>query len=301
MVTSIYFLSSLFSIWYLEGERGKVAQRVYFLLMNFFASSMLFTLVVNNLGLMWVGIEATTIPTVLLILTEGTETAVEASWRYVIIVSGGVTFAFISVILVYFSNNSLALTVDPKPSTVLALASGIGLAGFGTKVGVFPVNTWLPDAHSESPAPVSAMFSGLLLPVALYVLYRLYELYPIESLFTWVPGISIFVASLMMTSQRNCKRLFAYSTIENMNLALLGFAVGQPLGAVILLVAHAFGTTSAFYTTGVIFRATGSKEIKGYSLWKKKAGISLLLSSLAVTGTSPLPCLWGNSSSSHHC
>ncbi|EZQ10681.1 oxidoreductase [Candidatus Acidianus copahuensis] len=294
MVTSIYFLSSLFSIRYLKGEKTKISKKTYFVLLNFFASSMLFALVINNLGLMWVGIETTTITTILLVLTEGTETSIEASWRYTIIVSAGVTFAFISVILVYYSIHSLAVNVDPKPSIILALASGIGLVGFGTKVGVFPMNTWLPDAHSESPSPVSAMFSGVLLPVALYVLYRLYEIYPIEPLFTWAATISIFVASLMMASQKNMKRLFAYSTIENMNLALLGFALNQPLGAIILLVAHAFGKSSAFYTTGVIFKASGSKEIRPYGLWKLKyTGLSLLFSSLTVTGAPPLATFVG--------
>ncbi|WP_236750556.1 proton-conducting transporter membrane subunit [Acidianus sp. HS-5] len=291
MVSSIYLLSTLFSISYLNGEKTKISERTYFLLLNFFASSMFFALVINNLGLMWVGIEATTISTILLVITEGTDTAMEVGWRYTIIVSAGVTFAFISIILVYYSTHSLTvsyLIMNHSPSLTLRIASAIALVGFGTKVGVFPVNTWLPDAHSEAPAPISAMFSGVLLPVALYVLYQFYEICPIFTLYSWISTISIVIASISMASQVFFKRLFAYSTIENINLALLGLASGQILGAVILLISHAFGKAGAFYSSGLLIKTYESKRIEEYGLWKSKfASYSLLLSSLAVTGTPP--------------
>jgi len=290
MVSSIYLLSVIFSHNYLKGEKTKISEREYFALLNFFASSMFFTLIINNLGLMWVGIEATTASTVILVITEGTETAIEAGWRYIIIVSAGVTFAFISVILVYYGLHSLQVSsiLGTHYSLVLQLASAIALLGFGTKVGVFPVNTWLPDAHSESPAPVSALFSGVLLPVALYVLYIVYQISPLPILYSAFSIVSIIIASISMSSQTNFKRLFAYSTIENMNLALLGFVTGSIIGAIILLVAHAFGKAGAFYSSGSIFRMVGSKKIDEYGLWKLKfIPYSLLLSSLAVTGTPP--------------
>ncbi len=290
MVASIYLLSVIYSHGYLKGEKTKISQREYFALLNFFTSSMLFTLVVNNLGLMWVGIEATTVSTVVLVITEGTETAIEAGWRYVIIVSAGVTFAFISVILVYYGLHTLQVSsiLGAHYSLVLQLASAIALLGFGTKVGVFPVNTWLPDAHSEVPAPVSALFSGVLLPVALYVLYIVYQISPLPALYSSLSVLSILVASLSMASQTNFKRLFAYSTIENMNLALLGLVSGSVIGAVVLLVAHAFGKAGAFYSSGSVFKMVGSKRIDEYGLWRLKfTPYSLLLSSLAVTGAPP--------------
>jgi Formate hydrogenlyase subunit 3/Multisubunit Na+/H+ antiporter, MnhD subunit len=290
MVSSIYLLSVVFSHNYLKGEKTKISEREYFALLNFFASSMFFTLIINNLGLMWVGIEATTASTVILVITEGTETVIETGWRYIIIVSAGVTFAFISVILVYYGLHSLQVSsiLGTHYSLVLQLASAIALLGFGTKVGVFPVNTWLPDAHSESPAPVSALFSGVLLPVALYVLYIVYQISPLPMLYSAFSIVSIIIASISMASQTNFKRLFAYSTIENMNLALLGFVTGSIIGAIILLVAHAFGKAGAFYSSGSIFRMVGSKKIDEYGLWKLKfIPYSLLLSSLAVTGTPP--------------
>lgn len=293
MVASIYLLSSIFSLKYLSQEEIKISERVYYLLLNFFASSMLFSLVVNNIGLMWVGIEATTISTILLVLTEGTESALESAWRYTILVSAGVTFAFISVILIYYVFHTLTIStilssnID-KASVILRLASAIALVGFGTKVGVFPVNTWLPDAHSEAPAPVSALFSAVLLPVALYVLYIIYSISPIPIIYSWFAVISIVVASISMANQSNIKRLFAYSTIENMNLALLGITYGSVVGAIILLLSHAFSKAGAFYSSGLIFKMTGDKKINEYGLWRLRfTPYSLLLSSLGVTGTPP--------------
>lgn len=294
IVCAIYLTAALYSKRYFINTPTKFGLPVYYVLLNFFAASMLFTLTTDNLGYMWVGIEATTVSSVLLVLMEGSDAAIEAAWRYAIIVSTGVTFAFISVILVYYSLNTLSFNEAASGTPVLALAVSIALVGFGTKVGVFPVNTWLPDAHSEAPPPISAMFSGVLLPVALYVLYRVYTLDPLTKLFTWVATISIVVAAIMMASQTNYKRLFAYSTIENINLALLGFALNQPLGALILIIAHAFGKSATFYSSGLTYKLTGSKNIGDYNLWRSKyLPYSLVLSSLCVTGAPPFATFVG--------
>ncbi len=298
-VCAIYLTCTVYSKKYFYNISTKLGLPVYYVLLNFFTASMMLTLVTDNLGLMWVGLEATTVTSVLLVLFESSDAAAEAAWRYIIIVSTGVTFAFISVILIYYSLGTLSLnhTSISIPATklpVLTLAVSVALAGFGTKVGVFPVNTWLPDAHSEAPAPISAMFSGVLLPVALYVLYRVYALDPLTQVFTWAATLSILVAAVMMASQTNFKRLFAYSTIENINLALLGFTVNQPMGAVILVVAHAFGKSGAFYSSGLVYRLTGSKKIGDLGLWKSKyLPYSLILSSLCITGTPPIATFVG--------
>ncbi len=293
-VCAIYLTAALYSKKYFIGTPTKFGLPVYYILLNFFAASMLFTLVTDNLGLMWVGLEATTVSSVLLVLVEGSDAAIEAAWRYVMVVSTGVTFAFISVILVYYSLHTLNINTGATRNPVLALAVSIALVGFGTKVGVFPVNTWQPDAHSEAPPPISAMFSGVLLPVALYVLYRVYLLDPLTQVFTWVATLSIVVAAIMMASQTNFKRLFAYSTVENINLALLGFALNQPLGAVILVIAHAFGKSAAFYSSGLTYKLTDSKNIGDYGLWRAKyLPYSLILSSLCVTGAPPLATFVG--------
>ncbi len=303
MVDSIYFLSLLYSRKYVYSIKNKgISENFYYLLMNFFYVSMIFALMVNNYGFMWVGIETTTISSALLLITEKSDASLEATWRYIIIVSAGVTFAFISVILIYYNFHTLTVTSiiysNVKDTIAVRLAIGIALVGFGTKVGVFPVHTWLPDAHSEAPAPVSAMFSGVLLPVALYVLYRIYEIFPMKELFIWAGTISVLFAAIFLGYQRNYKRMFAYSTMENMNMALIGFSTFTYIGIIgslLLLLSHSFGKAGAFYSSGNIYKISDTKnidDIKGL-INNKMSSISLLLSSFAVTGTPPYGTFFG--------
>ncbi|MGC8546621.1 MAG: proton-conducting transporter membrane subunit [Thermoplasmata archaeon] len=301
MVTSIYLISSIYSIKYLSQLNTYISEDLFFLLLNLFTVSMLFTLEVNNFGLMWVGIESTTISSALLIITEKNETSLEAAWRYIIIVSAGVTFAFISIILIYYTTGTLTVSTlinSSFKSKFLVLAVAISLFGFGTKSGVFPVHTWLPDAHSEAPAPVSAMFSGVLLPVALYVMFMIYQIDPIKTIYVWIGTLSIVMAAIFLIYQDKYKRMFAYSTMENMNIALIGFALGGPgiAGALILLLSHSFSKAGAFYSAGNIFKLTKSKKIKDTTgLYKNSpiTAIALIFSSFGASGTPPFGSFFG--------
>lgn len=303
MVVSVYLLSLVYSRRYFRNRPMSISENTFYFLLSLFATSMIFSLEINNFGLMWVGIEATTISSALLLLADKNEVSLEAAWRYIIIVSAGVTFAFFSIILVYYSLGTLEvstiLSMHATPSSILSVAVAIALIGFGTKVGVFPVHTWLPDAHSESPSPISAMFSGVLLPTALYVLYRIYEIDPLRSLFVWAGVVSVVAASIFLGFQTKYKRMFAYSTMENMNLALIGFAAGGTfgiIGALLLLVSHSFGKAGAFYSSGNILRTSGSGKISDIGgLWRTMPTTSgsLLLSSFAVTGAPPFGTFFG--------
>lgn len=303
MVTSVYLLSLVYSRRYFKGKEMGINPQLFYLLLSLFTTSMLFSLEINNIGFMWVGIEATTISSALLLLAEKSDTSLEATWRYIVIVSAGVTFAFFSVILIYYSIGTLQITTilshSYAPSLTLNLAVAIALIGFGTKVGIFPVHTWLPDAHSEAPSPISAMFSGVLLPTALYVLYRIYEIDPLKGLFIWAGVVSVIFASIALGYQTRYKRMFAYSTMENMSLALIGLSVGGEygvIGALLLLVSHSFGKAGAFYSSGNVLKALGSKkiaDIKGLRNSMPASSGSLLLSSFAVTGMPPFGTFFG--------
>ena len=304
MITSIYLLSTIYSLRHISDENATgLKHGTYYLLINLFAVSMLFSAQVNNYGLMWVGIEATTISSALLIMTEKSGESLEATWRYIIIVSAGVTFAFISIILIYYSFGTLTVSTilgsGVRNTLFVRVAVSIALVGFGTKIGVFPVHTWLPDAHSEAPSPVSAMFSGVLLPTALYVLYRIFEIDPIKSLFIWFGTVSIVAASIFLGYQARYKRMFAYSTMENMNLALIGIATMNPIGiagALYLLISHSFSKAGAFYSSGNILRSTGTKDVAGVAGLAKKmpsTSAALLMSSLGVSGTPPFGTFFG--------
>lgn len=303
MISAVYLLSASYSLKYMGERPSGISRKTFFLLLNLFTVSMLFSIEVNNYGLMWVGIEATTIASALLIMSERSAESLEATWRYIIIVSAGVAFAFISVILIYYQFGTLSVTqilsMNRAPGLVTRIIVSVALIGFGTKIGIFPVHTWLPDAHSEAPAPVSAMFSGVLLPSALYVLYRIYEIDPFRELFIWFAVVSIIFSSIMLSNQRMFKRMFAYSTMENMNIALIGFAILTPAsiaGALILLLSHSLSKAGAFYSSGNIMKTFDTKEVgdvHGLMTTDPGTGASLLLSSLGVTGAPPFGTFFG--------
>ncbi len=152
---------------------------------SLFTLAMLVAVTINNVALMWVAIEATTIVSAILIPLHRSKASVEASWKYILIGSVGIALAFAGTVLAYFDFVSLlgrrhdalnwTLLMDVAPTLhpdVLRLAFVFLLVGYGTKAGLAPMHTWLPDAHSEAPAPLSAMMSGVLLAVAQYAIIR---------------------------------------------------------------------------------------------------------------------------------
>jgi len=141
IVSSIYLLSVVYSLKYIEAEetRGIVSEKLYYVLLNFFVASMIFSTIINDYGLMWVGVELTTVASALLITTEYSEISLEAAWRYIIIVSAGVTIALFSIILIYYEYHTLTVTSilssQPKDSLIIKLAVALALIGFGTRWG----------------------------------------------------------------------------------------------------------------------------------------------------------------------
>jgi hydrogenase-4 component F len=176
---------------------------------------------------------------------------------------------------------------------------GFALVGYGTKAGIAPMHAWLPDAHSEAPSPVSAMFSGILLPTSIYALVRTFNLLQGSTVFdamrNLLIGFGIFtalLAAVIIGSQRNYKRMLAYSSMENMGIILIGFALGGvgAIGAVVQIIAHAFAKSSAFYEAGNILVAFNSKSmsaVQGVIGRLRFSGYLFTLSCLAVTGAPP--------------
>ena len=304
-ISSIYLLSVVFGLGYHHKMGESRNMRLHLSLMDLFASSMLFSMTVNNFGLLWFGIEATTVSSTLLLVIEREPLKIEAAWRYVIIVSAGLTISLLSVLVMYYDFNNLTISYllihHPAYSELTAIAAGTALIGYGTKIGLFPMHTWLPDAHSEAPSEISAMFSGVLLPVAIYALYRVYEVTAspsITDLFIFFGVVTILFSAIMLPSQRFYKRMFAYSTMENMGLILIGFTIGgiALTGALILLVTHAFGKGAAFYSSGNILENYESKKISDVTGLRERmpyTSVSLILSSLAVTGAPPFGTFLG--------
>ncbi|MCF8184552.1 MAG: hydrogenase 4 subunit F, partial [Polynucleobacter sp.] len=235
--------TSIFSGPYMKNERehGKLTEvrlRLYKSMYQLFMFTMLVALTTNNLGLLWVAMEAATLTTVLLVSLYRTPASLEAAWKYFILCGVGIAQALFGTILLYFaaervlgaSGNALLWThlIDVKAQlepNIMALSFIFLLVGYGTKVGLAPLHNWLPDAHAEGPTPVSAVLSGLLLNVALYAILRCKVLadgaIPGNFAGNLMMGFGLFtllVAAFFLSRQKDVKRMFAYSSIEHMGL-----------------------------------------------------------------------------------
>jgi hydrogenase-4 component F len=303
-VSSIYLTSVLYSIFYIKHVKEPLFKfRWYYSLVDLFAFTMLLAVVVNDIGFIWIAVEATTVTSALLVALELERTSIESAWRYTLIVSAGLATSLLSVVFVYYSQGTLAISeLLGRPLSnvpLMAVAVGFALVGYGTKAGIAPMHAWLPDAHSEAPSPISAMFSGILLPTALYAFVRTFTLLSgssaFESMRNLTIGFGIFtalVAAVILGYQRNYKRMLAYSSMENMGIILVGFALGGvgALGAVIQIIAHAFAKSSAFYESGNILASYNSKsmsEVQGVASRLKSTGYLFSITCLSITGAPP--------------
>ena len=289
VIGTIGVLAVVQSVRYLEhsvssGHSSARHATLYAVLVQAFISTMLLAVVAGNVGVMWVAVEATTIITTFLVGHRRTRGALEASWKYVIICSVGIALAFLGTVLVYLaalhaghgahaslqwtSLMSVSHHLDPG---VMRLALALLVLGYGTKVGLAPMHSWLPDAHSQAPAPVSALMSGVLLTVAFYVLLRFKAIaggalgvgFP-RMLFVTVGLLSLAVAASLLLSQRDYKRMLAYHSVEHMGLISLGAAAGTPLAiaAVLLpILGHGLAKAVLFLASGEILLVEGTTEI----------------------------------------
>jgi hydrogenase-4 component F len=285
----------------------------YYALLLWFAGGLAAVPLANNLGLVWVGIEATTIVSALLVGFARTPTAIEAAWKYLILGSIGIGFALLGTLLLYASS----VRVLGETSEALAWTSLIGiapgldpgltrlafifaLAGYGTKAGLVPFHTWLPDAHSQAPSPISALLSGAALAVALYALARFHlvvmgTLGPAFSstLLVLFGLLSLAIALPFIVAQGDLKRLLAYSSIEHLGLATLALGFGGRvalLGLTLHLASHGLAKATAFLAAGQLVAQRGSRRIGRLSgsLARSPAdGRALVVAGVVLAGLPP--------------
>ena len=302
VVGAVATLASWGSVRYLEheisdGAYAPAQARQYAVLVQLFVVTMLLALVASNIGIVWVAVEATTITTTFLVGHRRTKLALEASWKYAVLCSVGIAVAFLGTVLVYLAavhagGHSLtalqwtwlrahAHRLDPN---IMRLAFGLLVLGYGTKVGLAPMHSWLPDAHSQAPAPVSALMSGVLLAVAFYVLlrFRVIEVLSVgtmfpRSLFVVVALLSLGVAALLLVVQRDMKRAFAYSSTEHMGLLALGAAAGGPLalaGVLLHVLGHGLTKSVLFLSSGEVVMADGTSDVyRAGGLLERRPGL----------------------------
>ncbi len=314
----VSFTTTLFSRPYMRNEqaKGKLSARMmqlYHSMFQAFGFTMLLALLTNNIGILWVAMEAATLTTVLLVSLYRTPASIEAAWKYFILCGVGIAQALFGTILVYFAaervlgsgGNALLWThlygvKDQLEPTVLGLAFVFLLVGYGTKVGLVPLHNWLPDAHAEGPTPISAVLSGLLLNVALYAVVRSKALVD-GALGTPLAGnlmmgfglLSVVVAAFFLSRQKDVKRLFAYSSIEHMGLTTFAFGMGGPVAtfaAMLHMTVHSLTKSAIFFAVGHAAQKTGTQviaDIRGLIITNPTIGWGLLLGSLAILGMPP--------------
>ncbi len=280
-LTPVLFAANLVqSFFYLpEADRREGGEHMphwlYYTCLSAFFGSMMFAILAPTLPLLWVAVELTTLTSAPLIAYHRTPDALEAMWKYLLICSIGIGLALFGTMLVMHAETI---------RNVMWFKAGFAvvLAGYGTKMGLAPFHTWLPDAHSEAPAPVSALLSGALLNCSFLAIVRVRELMPTEAA-PFCDGalltlglLSVAVAAVFMVRQTDYKRLLAYSSVEHMGLLAIIFSLilstKQPdtiyigprkieLALLGHVLAHSLTKTALFQTAGNLLLAFGTRTI----------------------------------------
>lgn len=319
ITTFVSFLVSIYSIGYMNEEfrRKHVSLRklkLYFTLLHAFILTMIFTITTQNMGVMWIAIESTTLASAFLVGFYNDKKSIEAAWKYIIICSVGIAFALLGIILLYYSSiNSFGHSsqglnwqflfekAGMLQGSILKIAFIFIIIGFGTKVGLAPMHTWLPDAHSQAPSPISALLSGVLLNTAMYGIIRVMTIVNknlAESLYTgrllMVLGIlSVGTAAIFILVQQDFKRTLAYSSIEHMGIIAFGLGMFSPLSifaALYHILNHALTKSMLFMASGNIYLKYETKKIKkvqGILHSLPITGFVFLLGIFAITGMPP--------------
>ncbi len=276
-------------------------------------TAMVLVLESNNLGVMWVGVEATTLLTAFLICTHATPKALEAMWKYLLMCSVGVAVAFLGTLLVAAAAAQVPLhgtetllwsrliEVAPRlPADLLKAGFIFMVVGYGTKAGLAPMHNWLPDAHSQAPAPVSALFSGFLLNTALYCILRVLPLVEAATgnvqwgrdILMALGTLSVLVAAGFIATQHDLKRMLAYSSVEHLGIMTLGAGLGGAgaVAALLHMLNHSLTKPLAFFCAGKLGQQYGTHDMRTLTRITAASptwGRGLVLALLALVGMAP--------------
>ncbi len=287
VISAVALLTAVATPGYLAAEiaAGRASARTaahHNALVQAFLAAMALAVLAADLGVTWVAVEATTIVTAFLVGQRRTRTAVEAAWKYVVICSAGIALALLGIVLLNYAAlqsgtgaglgwaelTSAAARLDPGVTRVAVV---LLVVGFGTKAGLPPLHAWLPDAHSQAPAPVSALMSGVLLSVAFSAVLRVKMIADIalgpgftRALLLVAALAALVVAASLLLAQRDYKRMLAYSSIEHMGLLALGAAAGGPAAAAAVLLhvlGHGLAKSVLFLGAGRLLQLSGTSRI----------------------------------------
>jgi hydrogenase-4 component F len=292
-----------------NNEASAKSQSLFTANLLVFIASMTGVILSTHLALLWVFVEATTLSSSYLIYFSRSDASLEATWKYLFICSIGIAIAFVGIIILSMGlDHSDSLFFDDLYAGArainpfwLKLAFPFILAGFGTKVGFAPVHSWLPDAHSESPSPISALLSGTLLNAALLGIIRVNRLMALagmkwyaDNLLLAIGFVSIFISAVYIVSIKNYKRMLAYSSIENMGIIAICLGTGGAglFAAMLHLASHSLTKAAFFLTSGNILHRFRSKkicDIRGLLKADPVSGWLWMLCFAGIVGIPPFP------------
>lgn len=310
LTATLAVTSALFSQGYIRHltKQDAAMERRYYLNFNLFVASLLAVPLMLEVALAWVAVELTTLLSIFLVGFENTNGALEAAWKYAVLTIMGATVAALGFFLLLWglaqtggSVQTFDALVAAAPAMALALrklAFALILVGFGTKIGLVPVHTWLPDAHSQAPTPVCALLSGIEVSLILYVVMRLLPVFmhiagfPAAGWLIAIGLVSTGVAAFLLLQVHDFKRLFAYSTVEHMGILVtaLGLGAEAKYGVMYHVLTHALTKSLAFYAAGVVLLAMGTRDIasvRGLLRASPFCGVALLAAGLAIAGAPP--------------
>ena len=282
--------------------------RRYYVYFNLFLASLLAVPLMQQPALAWVTVELTTLFSIFLVGFDGSKPALEAAWKYAVITIMGATVAALGFFLLLWGlqragggPQTFAALVQASPlmdPLLRKVAFALILFGFGSKIGLVPIHTWLPDAHSQAPTPVCALLSGIEVSLILYVVMRLLPVFidipglHLEHWLSVIGLVSVGVAAFLLLQVHDYKRLFAYSTVEHMGILMTALGLGKIAAYPVMLqvLTHALTKSLAFYAAGIVLVITGTREISAVrGLLRKRPWTAALLlaAALAIAGAPP--------------
>ncbi|PHS39881.1 MAG: hydrogenase [Sulfurovum sp.] len=313
-------LINIYAVKYMEWEveKGELTQKdvkLFFVLSHIFIFTMTLSILANNMAVMWAAIEATTLSSVFMVALKKGKRSTESGWKYIVICSIGLAFALYATILLYGAGfsvigdghdamlwTSLMDNAELIDADALKLIFVFALIGYGTKAGLAPTHTWLPDVHSEGPSPASAMLSAVLLKCAVLAIVRYYGIVGnsmvgfeyVQNLMLIISLITIFIAALFILRQHDVKRMFAYHSVEHIGIIAFGFGIGGPLGifaALFHTLTHSLTKALAFCVSGNIIKIYGTRDMTKMGGLVKVAPATAVLFGIAICSLAGVPLL----------
>ena len=299
LISFLGFLATLYSTRYMTQSRGL---NKYYCLLLLFIGSMNGTVLSGDLFSMFLLWEAMTMAAFFLVIFDNTIESIKAGIKYFVMSEMGALFMLFAIIAIYFQEGTVdmatlasrGITVSSNFRHMLLL---FFLLGTGVKAGIIPIHTWLPDAHPAAPSPVSALLSGVMIKVGIYMMIRIF-CHIFSPVFSWqfilcaLGSASIIIGVMMAIKQVDAKRLLAYHSVSQIGYIVLGIGTGVSVGiagGLFHLLNHAMFKGLLFLSIGAVIHRMKSRNLSDYGGLARAMPITFITCSIAALSISGIP------------